>query len=293
MHILLSKKGIYKDSFFWGCSSYPTCRNLVNTTMKNEKWQNVTSNFCSDPFCISNPRITDWQRHSSINSHYNWDHIFLKSDIEKLTVNLGFNSINEFIYWIHAQNQIEVSHNTFPVPSPYIGTFRNLITSVKEHFSQIVQTLTHDLENIENSIIEWTEYFRSENERMRPIYERKEKALTIELAIQERNKRNRENRLIEIQNFRKLSYTEVENIQNKLRKQHMNSSIEKRLKTIVDDLKYPPEYYPIDWFKLSDVEINRCDLELIQKLIDKLHVKVRGERKKFKTKLIKAVNKQS
>jgi ssDNA-binding Zn-finger/Zn-ribbon topoisomerase 1 len=290
MVIRLAKKGPNSDVFFWGCSSYPICTNTLSTLLKNENWPNHISNFCSDPFCTSSPRTTDWQRHSSLNTHYQWDHIFLKDEIEKLTGDLGFNSINEFIFWICTQNQFEVSHNTFPVPSPYTNTFRNLTTSVDEHFNQILQDTTIKTEELGIAINEWEEHWKLEAERNRPYLERRAQELEIKIQNQVRNRKNRERRLEEIQNFRKLSYDDVKKNQTELRKLYQNSNAEDRLNLVVDDINFPPEYYPIEWFRLNKIELYKLDIILINKLLDKLHTRVKGERKKFKAQLLKAAN---
>lgn len=287
MVIRLSKKGYYKDFFFWGCSRYPSCTNTVKTLLRNETWERYESRFCSDPFCLITPKITDWQRHACIHKYYQWDHFFSKNEIEQLVGSLGFNTINEFIFWICTQNRIGVSHNIFPVPSPYIDTFRNLTAAVNDYFMQITQSIIEEADKIENAIGEWRNNRNGELKRMRPFSETEKSAFAIELAKQKRNRLNRLNRLKEIQNFKQLSFEQVEDIQNQMRIQFTKTTFQEKLIKVVNDLTFPPEYYPVEWFKLNDDEISMLNIDLINKLIDKLHTKVRGERKKFKMKIIK------
>ncbi len=91
----------------------------------------------------------------------------------------------------------------------------------------------------------------------------------------------------EIGRLRELSYEERGRIRKELLKKYLSSSVSKRLEIITNDKIYPPEYYPYEWVKISDDEIQKLPVELIKRLHDKLSRNTKGEWKRFVKKLKK------
>jgi hypothetical protein len=95
----------------------------------------------------------------------------------------------------------------------------------------------------------------------------------------------KERRVSAIAELRKLTYAQRGQIRKELFFQHEKSSTFERLTIIADDEKYPPEYYPREWIKLSIEEIQKLPIELIKRLYDKLSTKTKGDWKRFSQKL--------
>ena len=55
-------------------------------------------------------------------------------------------------------------------------------------------------------------------------------------------------------------------IRKKLLEDHVELSIIDKVKMIANDQKFPPEYYPIEWIKLSIDEIENLPIDIIKKL---------------------------
>jgi len=66
--------------------------------------------------------------------------------------------------------------------------------------------------------------------------------------------------LYEIILFASLQWREI---LNELLVKYKNATIKEKLKDIVRDKIFPPEYFPTDWIKLSIEEIDKFSLVLI------------------------------
>ena len=94
-------------------------------------------------------------------------------------------------------------------------------------------------------------------------------------------------RIEAIAELRKLSKEQREEILKKLLESHASLTANQRLEVIANDLKFPPEYYPVEWIKLSPEEIQKLPIDLIKKLYDKLSTKTKGHWKRFANELEK------
>lgn len=97
----------------------------------------------------------------------------------------------------------------------------------------------------------------------------------------------KEKRAEAIAELRKLSTEQRGEILNKLLEDYKDTNTIEKLKLIASDKIYPPEYYPKEWISLSNEEIEKLPLELINKLYDKLSTKTMGEWKRFAQELAK------
>jgi hypothetical protein len=97
----------------------------------------------------------------------------------------------------------------------------------------------------------------------------------------------KEKRVEAIAELRKLSKEQRGEILKNLLEKYSTSTTKQRLEIIADDLKYPPEYYPLEWINLTTEEIQKLPIELIKKLYDKLSTKTKGQWKRFAHELEK------
>lgn len=112
------------------------------------------------------------------------------------------------------------------------------------------------------------------------------KAERYEKVLQ-RVKGRKEKRKVAIPELRKLSKEERGNILKELLAKHSTYTKTQRLEIIATDLKYPPEYYPVEWINLTPDEIKELPNELRKKLYDKLSTKTKGQWKRFALELKK------
>lgn len=91
----------------------------------------------------------------------------------------------------------------------------------------------------------------------------------------------KEKRAEQITELRKLSKDERGQIRSELLQKYASASVKDRLEVIAGDVKYPPEYYPVEWISISDNEIEKLPVELIKNLHDKLSTMTKGEWRRF------------
>ena len=94
-------------------------------------------------------------------------------------------------------------------------------------------------------------------------------------------------RVDSIAELRKLNKEQRGDIRTELFAKYCNATINEKLEIIANDNIFPPEYYPVEWIKISDDEVQKLSLELIKKLYDKLSTKTKGEWKRFAQRLLK------
>jgi ssDNA-binding Zn-finger/Zn-ribbon topoisomerase 1 len=160
MVLLLAKKEAYVGNYFWGCSSYPGCRNLEPTLLKKlipyarEKLLDPKkSSYLHKSSEMINPtdKPTDNERHSAISKKFRHDHKFLNSDIKGLDTLLGFENQNDFFFWVCATQHYHSGlywHNHISVGSPYIGLFINLTEYINNEFDNILLDLLKTKRNL-------------------------------------------------------------------------------------------------------------------------------------------------
>jgi len=102
-----------------------------------------------------------------------------------------------------------------------------------------------------------------------------------------RVKGRKKRRSLALAELRKLSFDERGLLRKKLLEKYSAFSHEERLKIVADDEKYPPEYYPVEWFKINDAIVASLPFDLVRKLHDKLSTKTLGPWKQFARKLKK------
>ena len=95
----------------------------------------------------------------------------------------------------------------------------------------------------------------------------------IEKEIHERVQARKDKRKNAIAELRKLDREDLKVIREKLKEQYADSSIEEKFTVMVNDEKYPPEYYPIEWAIVSNEDIDNVSEKLLHQLYHKLSVK--------------------
>ena len=71
-------------------------------------------------------------------------------------------------------------------------------------------------------------------------------------------------------NLSTLDSRELLIIRKELYEKHKNSSVKEKIEIIVNDDKYPPEYYPVKWAILSYEELSKLPRNMIHELYDRL-----------------------
>ena len=198
----IDNRGYYK-AIVWFCSENPTC-NLPKETFLyrdvSENWLLDFSDRRNYPFNslkIKNPNdfIYDGERYFAIHRNYDYQHSFSKEEIEKLEIKLGFESMDDFIFWVCTQKLVvdHGVHGNMPVGSPYYFTFQNLINGLNSiNKNVLISTSNNNGSIIQQSILPWTELFHKrrmegierqlESERKDPeIVERKAEKATVNL----------------------------------------------------------------------------------------------------------------
>ena len=95
----------------------------------------------------------------------------------------------------------------------------------------------------------------------------------IEKEIHERTQARKDKRKNTIAELRKIDREDLKVIREKLKEEYADSSIEEKFTVMVNDEKYPPEYYPIDWAVVTDEDIDNVSEKLLHQLYHKLSVK--------------------
>lgn len=156
--------------YFWVCST-PNCKKIENTILKNQNnssWRSVVSKFNSMKFLKPSDIVCDSDRHYSICNYFQYGHKFKFSDIENLDITLGFDSVQDFFFWIATQQSIVTHsvHNYFPVGSPYYFTFKELTNTINKNYQNVINSISlNQVADIEKSIKDWKEYFEEQAER--------------------------------------------------------------------------------------------------------------------------------
>lgn len=193
----------YVKTIDWLCSENPTCKLTKETFLfrdVSEDWQLVFSDRRNYPFNslkIKNPNdfIYDGERHFAIHRKFDYQHTFSKAEIENLEIKLGFESMDDFIFWVSTQELIvdHGVHHNMPVGSPYYFTFQNLINGINSINKNVLISIRNNNSSIiQKSILPWTELFKKrrmegierqlESERIDPeVLERKAKKATVNL----------------------------------------------------------------------------------------------------------------
>ena len=161
MVVRLSTKEPFMNKYFWGCSS-SSCRNIDDTIVAKKEfhYENNTAN----SMLLTRPSdvITDAERHFALCNHFPYNHIFQRADLQALDILLGFETQEDFHFWIATQQSIVTDgvHNDMPVGSPYYFTFRNLTECINKSFSNVINNISLEKQSlIEDSILVWTDLF--------------------------------------------------------------------------------------------------------------------------------------
>jgi hypothetical protein len=128
-----------------------------------------------------------------------------------------------------------------------------------------------------------SDYFLFMSNKAKESQSRQEQYNKVLLRVSER-KIKRKNAIAAL---RKLSFEERSVIKDQLLKKYENLSTIQKLEIIAKDTVYPPEYYPIDWIRLSDEDIALLPNYLIKDLYDKLSSSTKGQWKRFAIQLSK------
>jgi len=170
MFVRLSKTGPFMDKYFWGCSTYPSCQNIEDTILSKKDFHAYyLGNDLANSMLVLRPTdiVTDAERHYAICNHFVYDHKFQRTDIETLDMLLGFETREDFYFWVATQQSIVTHgvHNHLPVGSPYYFTFRNLMDCINQSFDNAIQIITSEKQSlIERSIFIWTDFFNRRTE---------------------------------------------------------------------------------------------------------------------------------
>ena len=95
----------------------------------------------------------------------------------------------------------------------------------------------------------------------------------IQKEMHERAQARKDKRKNAIAELRKINREDLNVIREKLKEEYADSSIEEKFTVMVNDEKYPPEYYPIDWAVVTDEDIDNVSEKLLHQLYHKLSVK--------------------
>jgi ssDNA-binding Zn-finger/Zn-ribbon topoisomerase 1 len=170
MIIRLSKKEPFIGKYFWGCTSFPSCNNIQSTILEKKDFQhyylgNDTANSMLE--LNQSDIVTDAKRHFALSKHFNHDYVFQNSDFDTIDILLGFESRDDFHFWVATQ-QTTVTHSVhhhLPTGSPYYFTFRKLTDFINQYFENAINSITSSKKNlIEKSIFIWTDFFRRQAE---------------------------------------------------------------------------------------------------------------------------------
>jgi len=170
MYLKVSTKGLYIDKYFWGCSSFPECRNIENTILRKQNFRTYyLGNDSANSMKILRPfdNVPDTERHYAIYKQFEYDYKVNQSDFENLDLLLGFENSQDFFFWVATQQKIisQSVHNYLPVGSPYYSTFRNLTVAINLSFDNVISTIkANQSEIIESSIKVWTDFFQKRAE---------------------------------------------------------------------------------------------------------------------------------
>jgi len=197
MILKLAIKEPFKDLYFWGCSSYPGCRSIEKTILKLEKsfnWREEESKINSMKYLNPTDIVSDAIRHSAICDHFKYDHKFTLSDIDKLDLTLCFNTKQDFFFWVATQKSIVTHsvHNYLPVGSPYYFTFKELRKSINKNYQKVIKNIsTIQIDDIENSINKWREYFQAieESETARIKFSEEKVDIEHQLALKRKSEK--------------------------------------------------------------------------------------------------------
>ena len=170
MVLRLSSKEQFEDKYFWGCSTFPECRNILNTILEKKEFRTYyLGNDDANSMSTLKPSdiVTDATRHFAICKQFNYDHTFCYTDMTNIDLLLGFEKKNDFYFWIATQQSIVTHgvHNHLPVGSPYYFTFKNLTDFINQSFDNVINDIsTQQQSQIETSITVWAEFFRRKSE---------------------------------------------------------------------------------------------------------------------------------
>jgi len=104
--------------------------------------------------------------------------------------------------------------------------------------------------------------------------------------IQNRVKDRKDRRKKALAELRKMDRDTQNEIRAKFKEQYANASIEEKFTLMVNDEKYPPEYYPIEWAIVSKEDISDLTSNLKRQLYDKLSTNVIRKHWKRLSKLL-------
>ncbi len=149
------------------------------------------------------------------------------------------------------------------------------------------------LQNSDNPYVPFGSYYSGERNIQGYFLHQKERArrratkLEEDKNFRDRAQKRRVKRSVAIAELRKLSYIERGLIRTKFLDEYRFATVQERLERMASDEKYPPEYYPMEWIKLGDDQIEELPVDLVKKLYDKLSTKTKGEWRRFCQKLKK------
>jgi len=173
MVLKVSLKEQDNHKFFWSCSSNPKCNNTEKTILKKmpnyfgyftplvSHYKSESWNINSMAYLRPNDIVSDAERHYSINNKFEYDLKFHQVHIENLDIFLGFESRNDFYFWIATQQwMIHGSYKYLNVGSPYYFTFINLTKSINQYYGDIINKIVEEQHSTINlSIAEWDIFF--------------------------------------------------------------------------------------------------------------------------------------
>ncbi len=103
----------------------------------------------------------------------------------------------------------------------------------------------------------------------------------IQSRILERVEGRREKRKIAITELRKLSPEMRGKIRDEFATKYSDGTVEEKFILMVNNEKYPPEYYPTEWAIVTEEDIKELPVILIKQLYDKLSTKTKGHWKRL------------
>lgn len=181
LKIKLAQRGESIGKYFWGCSKYPECKFTKNTLLsqiaENRYWSHITHN--SMKLKYPDDIISDAARHYAIERTIDYNSPRSKVNLDSLDMNLGFNSLIDFYFWVACQVRVvdHSVHNYFPVGSPYYFTFTDMVKEINKIFNDAIEKIfIEQNELINKSVKYWLDLFEAERkareERLRISAER-------------------------------------------------------------------------------------------------------------------------
>ena len=151
----------FENKYYWSCTASNSCNYVAETYLSRIDSQRGSGKVSVMPnsMLVKKPAdiVSDMERHCGLASKHTYASNFDKHELDLLWVNLGFDTKEDFHFWVATQQMICWIILVPAAGSTYRSCFQNLTEKIEIHEKISIRELINDDRTlIELSLLSWT-----------------------------------------------------------------------------------------------------------------------------------------